>query len=300
MTNGEDIDMDIDMDMDMGTRRDTGMSTRMGAGTGAGMDIRATVNGFKNVAPLPGLPDAWYWSPVRTLNFAGALSADGSRLLQLSGRNDFDEQLAEATLEFARRREQDIFARNPHLGTADGFTPPRTTEGEDRTFDVVVGIAPEVHDFYSVDNPALTPHVRLVFPAYSHEFSGRETLDEAITRYRMLRLNEFDRRDPQPFLKMRYTNTRTRSWSDNPGRGFTKEQILAQELRLLENAPGSFVEFENRHGRVWRVEWHDGPWLLAEWGTAEAPPRPEAQDAVEPREIKLTELLDFAAARLRA
>ncbi|MEU3740491.1 hypothetical protein AB0E78_25940 [Streptomyces sp. NPDC032198] len=264
------------------------------------MDLRAVVSGFKNVIPLPGLPDAWYWSPVRTLNFAGALSADGRRLLQLSGREWFDEELAVATLEFARERESEIFASNPHLGTADGFTPPRTAEGEARTFDVVVGIAPEVHDFYSVDNPALTPHVRLVFPAYAHEFSGRETLDEAITRYRMLRLHEFDRRDPQPFLKMRYANTRTRSWSDNPGRGFTKERILVQELRLLENAPGSFVEFENRHGAVWRVEWHDGPWLLAEWGTAESPPAPEVRDATEPREIELEELLDFAAARLRA
>ncbi|MFF1698268.1 hypothetical protein ACFVXC_32385 [Streptomyces sp. NPDC058257] len=79
------------------------------------MDIRAVVTGFKNVTPLPGLPDAWRWSPVRTLNFAGALSADGRRLLQLSGREWFDEELAIATLEFAREREPEIFARNPHL-----------------------------------------------------------------------------------------------------------------------------------------------------------------------------------------
>ncbi|MFD0551124.1 hypothetical protein ACFQ0X_19450 [Streptomyces rectiviolaceus] len=259
--------------------------------------IRAAVHGFKNVTPLPGLPDAWHWSPVRTLNFAGALSADGRRLLQLSCRDWFDEELAVATMKFARERESEIFARNPHLGTADGFTPPRTAAGEHRAFDVVVGIAPETHGFYRVENPDLTPHVRLVFPAYAHEFSGRETLDEAITRYRMLRLNEFDRRDPVPYLKMRYANTRTRGRSTNRGRGFTKEQNLEQELRLLENAPGSFVEFENRHGKVWRVEWHDGPWLLGEWGTAAGPP--QDPDAAAPREIDLEDLLAFAHARLR-
>lgn len=262
------------------------------------MDLRAVVNGFKNVTPLPGLPDAWYWSPVRTVNFAGALSADGRRLLQLSGREWFDEELAIATLEFAREREPEIFARNPHLGTADGFTPPRTAEGEVRPFDVVVGIAPEIHDFYHVENPDLTPHVRLAFPAYAHEFSGRETLGEAITRYRMLRLSEFDCRDPVPYLKMRYANTRTQGRSTNRGRGFTKEQNLEQELRLLENAPGSFVEFENRHGKAWRVEWHDGPWLIGEWGTAASGPPPDP-GAVAPQEIELKDLLAFAAARLR-
>ncbi|MFF1698267.1 hypothetical protein ACFVXC_32380 [Streptomyces sp. NPDC058257] len=48
------------------------------------------------------------------------------------------------------------------------------------------------------------------------------------------------------------------------------------------------------------MEWHDGPWLIAQWGTADGPPSPEARDAAGPREIELAELLDFTAARLRA
>ncbi|MGW0909331.1 hypothetical protein [Streptomyces sp. NPDC002853] len=263
------------------------------------MDIRTVVHGFKNVAPLPGLPDAWSWSPVRTVNFAGALSADGHRLLQLSGPDPFDHELAAATLQFARDREPEIFARNPRLGTASGFAPPMAAARD--AFDVVVGVAPEVHGFYRVENPDLTQHVRLVFPAYAHEFSGTESLPESITRYRMLRLADFDRRKPVPYLKMRYANTRTRSRSTNPGRGYSEEHRLAEELRQLENAPGSFVEFENRHGEVWRAEWHAGPWLIAEWGTsAGPPPDPDAVDAVTPREIELEDLLALAGARLRA
>ena len=95
-----------------------------------------------------------------------------------------------------------------------------------------------------MENPDLTPHVRLTFPAYVCEFSGDETLDEAITRYRMLRLNNLGR-DPVPFLKMRYANTRTRGKSTNPGRGFTDPARLVEELRLMDGGTGRIVEFEN-------------------------------------------------------
>ncbi|MFG2347097.1 hypothetical protein [Streptomyces phaeochromogenes] len=45
------------------------------------MGLQAVVGGFRGAVPLPGLPDAWYWSPVRGIEFAAALSADGQRLL---------------------------------------------------------------------------------------------------------------------------------------------------------------------------------------------------------------------------
>ncbi|MFF3405434.1 hypothetical protein ACFYW8_04315 [Streptomyces sp. NPDC002742] len=91
------------------------------------MDIRAVVSGFPNAEPLPGPADAWHWSPAPGIDFAGALSADGRRLLQLSARNSYDQELAVATLEFAREHEEGIFAGRPHLGTAGGFAAP----GED-------------------------------------------------------------------------------------------------------------------------------------------------------------------------
>ncbi|WP_328770968.1 hypothetical protein [Streptomyces sp. NBC_00286] len=162
------------------------------------MDIRAEVSGFRNVAPLPGLADAWHWSPALRFDFAGALSGDGERLFQLSARDSYDQELAIATLEFARGREAEMFFRNPHLSAVGGFKAPGG-----RCFDVVAGVGAEVHRFYRGENPDLTPYVRLTFPAYSCEFSGEESLDEAVTRYRMLRMKNFDR-EPNPFVKMRW------------------------------------------------------------------------------------------------
>ncbi|WP_406716365.1 hypothetical protein [Streptomyces althioticus] len=141
---------------------------------------------------------------------------------------------------------------------------------------------------YRNEKPELTPRVRLAFPAYSCEFSGNETLDEAITRYRTLGLTDL-RRGPSPFLKTRYANTRTRGRSTDPGRGLADSDRLLDELRAIEGGAGSFVEFENRHGDVWRVEWR-GAYHIAEWNTEDG----------RPQEIGLADLLDFAVARLRA
>ncbi|MFC4464985.1 hypothetical protein ACFPH6_10590 [Streptomyces xiangluensis] len=47
------------------------------------MDIRAVVNGFRNVVPLPGLADAWHWSPVPGLDFAAVLSRDRRHFFQI-------------------------------------------------------------------------------------------------------------------------------------------------------------------------------------------------------------------------
>jgi hypothetical protein len=39
----------------------------------------------------------------------------------------------------------------------------RNSYAEDLAVDAVVGLAPEVHEFYRVEKPELTPHVRLTF-----------------------------------------------------------------------------------------------------------------------------------------
>jgi len=238
------------------------------------------------VRPLAGLSDAWYWSRVPVFGFAGALSADGERLLQFSGRESYDEELAVSVLGFAREREGEIFARNAHWGALGGFQPPAGR----RDFDAVVGISPDVHRAYRLERPELTSHVRMVFPAYACEFAAAadETPDEAVTRYRMLRLNELGR-DPLPYLRMRYANTLTQGRSTNRGRGFTEPGRLVDELRWMEGGDGSFVEFENRHGRVWRAEWRGG-WFVAELGVD--------TDAGGARETGVEELIEFATGRL--
>ncbi|MFG2790528.1 hypothetical protein [Streptomyces sp. NPDC048419] len=156
------------------------------------MDIRAVVAEFGG-EPLPALSDSWQWSPAPGIDFARALSADGKRLLQLSSRDSFDPALATRTLGFAREHEDEIFARNAFLGSLEGFEPPTG-----RSFDAVVGIAPEVHRFYRAEKPELTEHVRLMYPAYACEFSGGETLDEAITRYRAHANSDGDAVDDKP------------------------------------------------------------------------------------------------------
>ena len=82
------------------------------------------MTGFHGAEPLPGLPRSWHWSPAPGIDFAGVLSADGKRLLQLSGRNSYDQDLAVSTLRFARENEDALFARNPFLSALDGFEPP--------------------------------------------------------------------------------------------------------------------------------------------------------------------------------
>ena len=56
-------------------------------------------------------------------------------------------------------------------------------------------------------------------------------------------------------------NATTKARTIGDERGFSTVQTLARELELLENSPGSFVEFENRQGQVWQVEWH-GHWSV--------------------------------------
>ena len=182
-----------------------------------------------------------------------------------------------------------------HWGTGEGLLgmdDPAEVDaalgrGERSVGAAVIGLAlnwpPEVAGALSADGRRLLQSSGR--DSYDHGF-GTETLGEAITRYRMLGLTDLGR-SPLPFLKMRFTNTRTRGRSTNHGRGLADPQRLVTELRAIEGGAGSFVEFENRRGHVWRVEWH-GTWYLAEWDTASG----------TPREIGIDELIEFAVARL--
>lgn len=117
------------------------------------------------------------------------------------------------------------------------------------------------------------------------DFSRRESDEEAafqVSHPQGLRATRLDR-EPVPFLKMRYRNTRTSAESTNPGRALAKPPVLYRELELLECADGSFVEFENFRGEVWRAEGADGFLVVGE--------------GLE-RSLGRTELLTFAAERL--
>lgn len=177
-------------------------------------------------------------------------------------------------LSFARAHEQELLGEGRFLGSVAGLRVP------EHEFDAVAAAVPDVHGHHKAQNPDLTAVTYIVFPAYACEFSGHETLAEAEARYtKMLRPAEIGR-EPVPFVKMSFDNPRSGGGSTNPGRALTYPRIVRQEIPELENSAGGFVEFENRLGKVWRVEW-DGGWNVSREGE---PGR---------RELGLEEVLEF-------
>ncbi|MGY0069480.1 hypothetical protein ACWZEH_22370 [Streptomyces sp. QTS137] len=222
------------------------------------MDLQATIANFPNVAPLEGLDGAWKWTLNPVLHFAGALTEGGTRLLQTNQRGKHDDDLARAVLGFARRHETELIGEGRLIAAVGDFVAPGYE------FDAVAATAPEVHGHHRAQNPGLTEVTHIVFPAYASEVSGRESLAEAEARYqKMLRPAEIGR-EPVPFLKMRFDNPRTGGGSTNPGRALTYPRILRQEISQLEGVFGGFVEYENRVGEIWRVEWGgDSGWMVS-------------------------------------
>ncbi|MFG3164845.1 hypothetical protein ACGFY8_33780 [Streptomyces sp. NPDC048232] len=200
-----------------------------------------------SAAPVPGLASAWRWSPNPMFTFTAALSTDGRHNLQVNVRGRYDEALVTALLAHARAHDDTFVGKGRPLAAVGGFHHDGTQ------FDTVGVAAPEVHGYHATENPELSAVTYAVFPAYASEISGGENEEEAWGRFRkMLQPNRLDRTEV-PFVKMRYGNTRTRSMSKGDARGFAPLDTLVRELELLDGAPGSFVEWENRHGAVRRV-----------------------------------------------
>ncbi|MEQ8148290.1 hypothetical protein [Streptomyces sp. OP7] len=243
------------------------------------MDPLTTLAGFPNAAPLAGLDRAWTWSLGPVLHFAGAVTADGRRLLQTNQRGRHDEGLAREVLAFARRHEDALIGDGRPIMAVRGFS------AAGYVFDAVALTTPEVHGHHKAQNPDLTPVTYIVFPAFASEVSGRESLEEARARYRKMLSPADIGRDAVPFLRMRFANPRTGGGSTNPGRALTYPRLLRQEIPQLEGVAGGFVEWENRVGDVWRVEWDQG-WVLIGGGE-------------ERRGLSLDDLVSFADTTVR-
>ncbi|MGX5183080.1 hypothetical protein ACWKT5_09710 [Streptomyces avermitilis] len=219
------------------------------------MNIKEAVAGIGTVQDEPGLPMAWRWSPMPRFVFSLAMDHDGDWAYQMNSLDVHDDGLTRAVLAFARQHQLGRGRDARPLTVLPGFS-----HGTYR-FDAVAAASPAVHGFHHGRNEALNEVVSAVFPAYQCEFRGDENAEEAVLRFkRMLRPTVVSRL-PVPYLRMRYENTRTDGGSMGTSRGFTTHDVLLRELVLLEGAPGSFVEFENLHGEMWRVEW-DGSWLV--------------------------------------
>ncbi len=244
------------------------------------MNVLTALAGFPNAAPLAGLDRAWTWSLGPVLHFAGALTANGNRLLQTNQRGRHDEDLARAVLTFARLHEETLTGEGRPIAAVPGFS----AAGYD--FDAVAAVAPEVHGHHKTQNPDLTAVTYIAFPAFATEVSGRESLEEAQAQYRTMLSPAEIGREAVPFLKMSFDNPRTGGGSTNPGRALAYPRMLRQEIPQLKGASGGFVEWENRTGEVWRVVW-DGEWVLS---GAEG----------ERRGMSVDEILQFSDETLRA
>ncbi|MCQ4195972.1 hypothetical protein M4J08_006717 [Streptomyces parvulus] len=211
------------------------------------MNPASVLPAMPGAAPVPGLASGWRWSPNPMFAFTAALSTDGRHNLQVNARGRYDGALVTALLAHARAHDDGFVGRGRPLMAVGGFHHHGTR------FDTVGVAAPEVHGYHATENPELSAVTYAVFPAYASEISGRENEEEAWGRFRkMLQPNRLDRAEV-PFVKMRYHNTRTRSMSEGDARGFASLDTLVRELELLDGAPGSFVEWENRHAAVRRV-----------------------------------------------
>ncbi|MFI6008288.1 hypothetical protein ACIBAG_05595 [Streptomyces sp. NPDC051243] len=212
------------------------------------MDLTANVSAQPGAAPIEGLSDAWHWSRM-IFNFDAVLTPDHQHLLEMRVMGRYDAALAQAVLRFARERSDQITGSGRPLVPLGGFACPGWE------FDTVAAVSPGIHENHAQDDPDLHKATYTLFPGYRTEFSGTETEDEAIHLFRRaLQPTKLDR-EPVPFLKMRYDNTRTKSHSIGPHRGLAPLEVLLHELSLLEGAPGSYVEWENRLGQVWKAEY---------------------------------------------
>ncbi|MFG2978033.1 hypothetical protein ACGFYY_34190 [Streptomyces sp. NPDC048331] len=218
------------------------------------MNIEAAVAAL-GAAQEPGLPLAWRWSPMSRFVFSLAMDPDGQWAYRMNSLDVHDDGLARAVLAFARRHRLGRGRDARPLTVLPGFSYGSCL------FDAVAAASPAVHGYHHGRNEALNEVVSAVFPAYRCEFRGDEDPQEAVLRFRGMLRPAVVSRSPVPYLRMRYEDTRTGGGSTGGSRGFTRRDVLLRELALLEGAPGSFVEFGNAHGEVWRVEW-DGSWSV--------------------------------------
>ena len=222
------------------------------------MSIAETIAQTPAAVALPGLDQAWRWAGENNrFQYAATPANDGVHILQTYTLDAYDEPVVRDVLAYAREHADNLSPDSPPLQILPGFTTPG------RNFDAVVLVSPAVHSAYRDERQELHPITFLAFPAYSTEYSGRETIAEAKLRAlssRGILLANLNRM-PNTYVKLRYVNATTKARTIGDERGFSTVQTLARELELLENSPGSFVEFENRQGQVWQVEWH-GHWSV--------------------------------------
>lgn len=216
------------------------------------MDIVEIVAGISGVRRVAELDDCWTWSTGGRFHFTLALTADGVHALQVSCRDYLDPELVIQVLRCARERSFEVLNAAPVAVLGHDFAPLSTK------FDSVAAVAPGVHHFHQQERPELHAVTFAVFPAFQCEFSGMETMQEAVLRFRRMLDAANLLRAPQPWVRMRYDNPTTGGGSVGPDLGITTVDVFFRELGNLDGAEGAFIEVENFRGQSRRVAWHEG------------------------------------------
>jgi hypothetical protein len=242
------------------------------------VDLESELSKMPGAGLVAEMDGAWRWSPAPGVAFIDLLVDGGTKVYQVSMRDDYDAGLALAVLRFARERSVEIDSAKAIVGVTgfghDGFA-----------FDAIGAVRPLVDRMFAQDGSPLNEVIVPVFPAFHFEFSGDETEEEATYRYdRLLRTADM-RRKSSPFVRLRYHNRRTRSGTSGGKWEIDEESTLYIELANLVDSPDSFVEFENWQRQISSVRW-DGVLVLREGSRS--------------REIELAELVEIVEGKLRA
>ncbi|MFI1764335.1 hypothetical protein ACH41H_20115 [Streptomyces sp. NPDC020800] len=207
------------------------------------MDIAAKLSVLPNAKPLPGVARAWEWSPAPGFVLLAALSSDGRHAFRLNTKDSYDAEMCRAVLEFAREREDEVIGRPEPLIALTGFSWPG------REFDVVGRVRPEAHRLFPKD-PDLNEVVFGVFPGYSAEISGAESVDQAAERYgRMLRTSDMNR-GPSPYALVRFDNPKTGAGTIGEQPVFISPDYLLHELRLLNGVRDAYLQLWNHRNEA--------------------------------------------------
>ncbi|NVK79456.1 hypothetical protein [Streptomyces morookaense] len=176
-------------------------------------------------------------------------------MFRLNTKDSYDAELCCAVLEFVRNREDEIIGRPAPLTALPGFTWPG------REFDVIGRIRPEAHRLFLGD-PDLNSVTFGVFPGYSSEISGAESVDQAAERFsRMLKASDLNRK-PSPYVLVRFNNPQTGTGTIGDLPVFFSPDYLLHELGLLEGVRNAYLDLWNHRNEKWTVQWN-GHWLAA-------------------------------------
>jgi len=216
------------------------------------LDFEREMARLPNVGRLNDSEDIWLWSPAPGIDFGCMVSSDRGHVFQVTSRNSLDTGVFRTVLHAAFGHGADLVASRSPLTVIRGVSFSKSD------FDTAVASLPSPKRRFLPQGTGFD-HVTIpVFPAFNFEFSGDETQEEADLRVgRRIKTGSL-KREPSPFVRLRFDNPRTGAGTKGSTRIISTEPVLLSEIANLDGTPGGYVELENWAGSKMMVEWLDG------------------------------------------